>query len=157
MSQRISDDIRHHATTNYVSSARRSRKQEFEIVVGDVHRDLRMRNRVPQVSAALRSKKFLRENHLDLVGESGPPSGMSTTTRLKYRFQDEELAGASPALAPGASPLRGVSIYQRIRELYGIAGELYRSIGGSEHALCEERERFYGSTTGLDPSEPRPK
>jgi len=154
---RRSEDIRHHASTNYVSAARRSGKQEFEIVVGDVHRDLRMRNRVPQVSAALRSRKFLRENHLEIVGESGPPSGMSTTTRLKYRFQDEGPASASALSAPGSSPLRGASMYQRIRELYGIAGELYRSIGGGEHALREERERFYGDTTGLDPSGPRSK
>ena len=147
-----SNAIRRHAFDNYVFVARKSGKREFDIVVGDIHRDLRMQNRVPQVCAALRSKKFLVENHLVLVGEAGPPSGMSTTVKLTYRFQDDISAGA-PAFVAEAIPDQGNSIFQRIRGLYGIAAELCRSIGGGENALREDRERFYGT----DSSERMPR
>jgi hypothetical protein len=123
--------------------------KEFEIVAGDLHRDLQLQNRVPLVCAALRSNKFLIENSLVLTDQSGPPSGMSTTVRFKYRFRhqpDHEESLEAPS---------DKSIYQIIRELYGVAGELYRSLGGGKRVLSEEREGFYGNAAGSDPSEPR--
>ena len=150
MSQVTSDKIRQHAAEKYVVPARKARLEEFEIVAGDLHRDLRLQNRVPIVCAALRSKKFLTENSLVLVDQSGPPSGMSTTVRFKYRFRHQPDQKESSEAPPDKS------IYHKIRELYGVAGELYRSIGGGKRVLGEEREGFFGNATGSDPSEPRP-
>jgi hypothetical protein len=149
MSQVTSDQIRQHAAEKYVLPARTAHLKEFEIVAGDLHRNLRLKNRVPLVCAALRSNKFLTENSLVLVDQSGPPSGMSTTVRFKYRFEQPPDHKESSE-APSAE-----SIYQKIRDLYGVAGELYRRLGGGERVLSEEREGFYGSAAGSDPSEPR--
>jgi hypothetical protein len=157
MSQQTSDHIRRYAVENYVSPARKSGMQEFEIIVGEVHRGLRMQNRVPQVCAALRSNKFLTDNRLALVGESGPASGMSTTVRLKYRFLERVAASAHPGSVSGSPPLRETSIYHKIRDLYGIAGEVYRSMGGGERTLTEEREHFYGDPGELNQAAPRPR
>jgi len=143
MTKKSSEQIRRHASDNYVSRARRAGAQEFEITVGEVHRDLQMKNRVPQVCAALRSEKFLMENHLVLVGETGPPSGMSTTVRLRYRFRDGVISGATS--------LPETTVYQKIRDLYGIASELYARLGGGERVLSEDRENFFGTPAGPEP------
>jgi hypothetical protein len=150
MSQVTSDQIRQHAAEKYVVPARKAHLGEFEIVAGDLHRDLRLQNRVPLVCAALRSKKFLTENSLVLVDQSGPPSGMSTTVRFKYRFRQQ------PDQKESSEAPLDKSIYHKIRELYGVAGELYRSLGGGKQVLGKEREGSFGNATGSDPSEPRP-
>lgn len=161
----VSDDIRRYAAENYVARARRAGLDQFEVTVGDIYRELLKQNRgflnrVPQFCAALRSNKFLTQNNLLIIGESGPPSGMSTTVVLKYQFRDgadpEKVSVSSPppsAVAPG----RESSIYQRFRDLYGIAGDLYRLMGGGEHVLAEERERFYGIQAGRGQAERRKK
>jgi hypothetical protein len=149
MTQVTSDQIRRHAAEKYVLPARKARLEEFEIVAGDVHRDLRLQNRVPIVCSALRSNKFLTENGLVLVDQSGPPSGMSTTVRFKYRFRHQ------PDHKESSQAPSDKSIYQIIRDLYGVAGELYRSLGGGKQVLGKEREGFYGNAAGVDPSEPR--
>src|SRR5437867_4046534 len=120
MAGNASDQIRQHAAEHYVSRARESGLQEFEIVVGMVVREMQLKNRTPQVCAALRSEKFLRENQLVLLGESGPPSGMSTTVRLRYRFSDDAGSREPPAPPPASPSHGGPTVYQRIRDLYGI-------------------------------------
>ena len=148
MVQQSSDRITQNASENHVSPAWKSGVHEFEITVGEVHRALRMKNRVPQVSAALRSNRFLNQNNPILVGESGPPSGMSTTTRLKYRFLKRAEPGTSSGAPSDLTESRESSIYQKTRDLYGIARELYSRLGGGERLLREERERFYGESGG---------
>jgi len=74
--ERSVDAIRAHAVKEYVAVARRRGEKLVRIVAGDVHRALKLKNRVPNVCNALKSRIFLDQNHLAIEDVSGPPSGM---------------------------------------------------------------------------------
>ena len=124
--------IRDYAKRQYVEPARNQGNRTLRIVAGDVHRALRLQNRAPQVCSALRSRKFLDENHLALEKAEGPPGGMSTTMAFTYRILDP---------TPGAV---GGSLSSLLR-LKGIGREVFASLGGAEAFIRKEREQFYGS------------
>lgn len=126
-----SDLVRKQASQNYVQAARRRGVDTFSINVGDVHRDSKLRNRVPLVCMALKSKKFLQANGLRLVSESGPPSGLSTTVTYTYEF-----IRGKPS-APDKD-----EAWARLR---GALKDIYAELGGGELYLRKERENFYGS------------
>ena len=121
------DQVREIARVRFVEPARKKRASTFEIVAGDVHRELGFSNRVPLVCNALRSGAFLVANHLELVKWDGPPSGQSTTVRFTYRFIDR-------ASSPRPSSFLA---------LRGIGKEVFRSLGGAEAFIGSEREKFY--------------
>ena len=125
-----SDLVRERASQNYVRAARRKGVNTFSINVGDVHRDSMLRNRVPLVCMALKSKKFLQANGLRLVAESGPPSGLSTTVTYTYEF-----IGNKPSPAEADDPWT---------KLRGALKDIYAELGGGENYLRRERDRFYG-------------
>ena len=125
--------IREHARAEYIEPARRRRDSIVRIVAGDVHKALGLNGRVPAVCQALKSHKFLDENHLVLEKWDGPPSGMSTTVTFTYRLTSER----SPDTDPGESPLLG------LLRLQGIGKEVFQSLGGGEAFIRRERERFY--------------
>jgi hypothetical protein len=126
------DRVREYAQREYIEPARKRGDITVRIVAGEVHKALRLQNRVPQVCNALRSRKFLEENHLALVvAEDGPPSGMSTTMTFTYRLVDggkEQPKQTDPLL-----------------RLWGIGKEVFESLGGGEAFIRSERENFYGS------------
>lgn len=124
-----SDRVREQASERYVQAARRKGIQTFSINAGDVHRDSKLRNRVPLVCMALRSKKFLDANGLRLVSESGPPSGISTTVTYTYEF-----------VAGKPSPQANDDPWARLR---GALKDIYAEFGGGENYLRKERDRFY--------------
>ncbi|MFI5089564.1 MAG: hypothetical protein ACHP7P_05860 [Terriglobales bacterium] len=129
MDQRVanrSDDVRSHAERQYIRRARARGEKRFSIVVGEVHKALHLDNRVPLVCAALKSKKFLRQNGIRLIGVNGPPSGQSTTVTLTYEFEDP------------ASPTQGNALVNA----RGIAREVFRSLGGGEAFIRAERAAF---------------
>jgi len=66
------------------------------IVVGNVQTAVRLSNRVSLVCQALRSSKFLDENHLVLERWEGQPSGRSTTVAFTYRLLHEEEKAPAP-------------------------------------------------------------
>jgi hypothetical protein len=108
--------IREHARLEYIDPARRRRDSIVRIVAGDVHRALGLNGRVPAVCKALKSHKFLGENHLVLEKWDGPPSGMSTTVTFTYRIADKGVADTDP----GESPLAG------LLRLQGIGKEVFQ-------------------------------
>jgi hypothetical protein len=132
-----SDLVRQHAREEYLAAARRRGDKTVEINVGKVHRALALNNRVPLVCAALGSKKFLTENHLQLISKTGPPSGQSTTVTFTYEIVNSESQEHSAEKA-----------WQSLR---GIAKDIYASFGGGEAYLRQERANFYGP--GQDPLE----
>ena len=131
METNVADAIRSFAEREYIESARRKGLNRIQIRVGDVHRALNLKNRVPNVSSALRSRIFLKKNHLEIEQESGPPSGMGTRTTFTYRLLDEDTPNASPII--------------KFEDLRGLMKETFKSLGGGEAFLRHERSHFYGS------------
>jgi hypothetical protein len=132
VSGNLSNSIRDHASQVYVRAARQKGLESFSINVGEVHKALTLRNRVPPVCTALKSAKFLEANGLRLVSESGPPSGLSTTVVYTYEFVDDDKRG-------GANTRRDA--WNRLR---GALKDVFAELGGGENYLRNERANFYG-------------
>jgi hypothetical protein len=130
--ERSVDAIRSYAVKQYVAVARRKGEKRVRIVAGDVHRALKLKNRVPNVCNALTSRIFLEQNHLAIEDVSGPPSGMGTRMMYTYRLLDEEEPQGKAT---------GTSSFETLR---GILKESLKSLGGGEAFLREERAGFYG-------------
>jgi hypothetical protein len=131
METSTADTIRSYAEKEYVQVARRKGLSRIRITVGDVHKGLRLKNRVPNVSSALRSRIFLEKNHLEIEEESGPPSGMGTRTTFTYRLLDQKAPHASATVT--------------FEDLRGLMKETFESLGGGEAFLRRERSHFYDS------------
>src|SRR5437660_140263 len=82
--------IRGYLRERFVRAARRKGVNRFQIRAGDVVKALDLKGRVPTVCSALRSRKFLRENGLEIVEVKGPTSGQSTTLTVTYQFGKAE-------------------------------------------------------------------
>lgn len=128
ISRSHSEVVRGHAIEAYVRPSVRQGERFFKINVGTVHRALGFSNRVPLVCAALKSKKFLEENNLKLVSQSGPRSGQSTTVTFTY-----EILGTSAGAGASSKGLMA---------LRGIAKDLFQKLGGGEAFIRGERNSF---------------
>jgi hypothetical protein len=127
----ISEDVRDYVRREYIQPARRRGDVTVRIVAGEVHKALRLSNRVPTVCEALASGKFLEQNDLAIEQREGPPSGRSTTVTFVYRLKPERHSDTPHD--PRAPFLR----------LRGIAKDVFQSLGGGEAFIQKERERFY--------------
>ncbi len=125
------DAIRSFAVREYIQVARRKGLKRVRITAGDVHRALKLKNRVPNVCNALSSRTFLAENHLVMEDVSGPPSGMGTRVIYTYRLLDEKEPHASATVT--------------FEDLRGLMKETFESLGGGEAFLRRERSHFYDS------------
>jgi|ERR1035441_5243722 hypothetical protein len=125
--------IRSFVYKEYIEPARRKGELRIKVVAGDVHRALKLKNRVPNVCQVLDSRKFCEENRLEIEEKSGPPSGMGTRMVYVYRLVDYDRP--SRATPPAAS----------FDQLKGLLKEALQSLGGGEAFLRNERSRFYGS------------
>jgi 5-methylcytosine-specific restriction protein B len=128
-SQKDADRIRQYLKQQYLDTARLRGVTIVRIVAGDIHKELGLSNRVPNVCQVLKSKKFLKENRLVLEKLEGPPSGLSTTATYTYRLE----AAGPPA--PKRDSL--------LLSLRGIAKDTFASLGGGEKFIHGERENFY--------------
>lgn len=124
----VSDLIRDHVSETYLKAAKREGKRTFTVSVGAVHKALRLANRVPQVCAALESRKLLEENQLRIMSKTGPPSGQSTTVTFTYEILSRDAKTETPA-----NPLAA---------LRGVAKDLFRQLGGGETFIQQERSSF---------------
>src|SRR5271157_4319983 len=127
---RYADQVREHARREYIEPARRRGDSTVRIVAGDVQKAVRLVNRTALVCQALKSHKFIEENHLALEKWDGPPSGMSTTVTFTYRLAGQQPVAAPP---PGESQLL---------RLWGIGKEVFQSLGGGEAFIRNEREEW---------------
>ena len=125
------DDIREYSAKAFVVPARQRGQERFSIRVGDVVRELRLYRSIPAVCSALKTKEFRRANGLRLVDETGPKSGLSTTTVYTYEFVDPERP---------ADP--NVDAWSRLR---GALKEVFAELGGGEAYLQAERSKFYAA------------
>jgi hypothetical protein len=119
------EEIRIYAST-LVEAARRSGKERLSLRAGDIHRELRLVNRVPAVCSVLGSKKFQTENRLRTIGRSGPASGQSTTTEFTYALIDSEICHFSN--------------HSAFESLRGIGKTIFAEYGGGEALLESLRE-----------------
>src|SRR5277367_3755009 len=87
MAKTQADEIRSFAGRRWVATAKEHGSEAFTIVSGEVHRDMGLRDRMPNVCSALGSKAFLETNGLTLLKREGPPSGKSSTVRFTYAFR----------------------------------------------------------------------
>jgi hypothetical protein len=126
------DRVRDYARREYIEPARARRQSIVRVVAGEVQKAVHLSNRVSLVCQALKSHKFLTDNHLLLEKWEGPPSGMSTTVTFTYRMLD---AVQGTSTKPEEWPFR---------KLRGVAREVFQSLGGGEAFLREEREQFHG-------------
>jgi hypothetical protein len=129
----VSDEVRQYATDKYVRPTQHRGERTLSINVGEVHRAVALRNRVPLVCQALESEKFLQANELKLISKTGPPSGQSTTVTYTYEFIDTK---PSSLKDPKDDP------WARLR---GALKDVFAELGGGEPYLRAERENFYGS------------
>ncbi|HEY7615241.1 MAG TPA: hypothetical protein VH744_00420 [Terriglobales bacterium] len=128
-SSTVSDSVRQHARDAYVRPARRQGEKTVAINVGEVHKAVALRNRVPLVCQALESGKFLEANSLRLISKTGPPSGRSTTVTYTYEFVETE-----------QSSVKNEDAWSRLR---GALKDVFSELGGGEAYLRAERNQFY--------------
>lgn len=81
----MADDVRKYASDHHVSPARAASQKTVTIRVGDVHKAMGYRNRLPHVAAALTALKFKTPNKLKLIRTDGP--GQSTTTTFVFELE----------------------------------------------------------------------
>jgi hypothetical protein len=125
---RPADKIRMHGKEKYVRNALEKKQRRFSIRAGDVVSDLGIVGRGPAVCSALKSREFLRENNLQLIGTSGPKSGQSTTVVYTYEF-----AKPNPSSAKSEDTWGG---------LRGALKDVFAELGGGEAYLRSERHFF---------------
>jgi 5-methylcytosine-specific restriction enzyme B len=123
-----SDAVREHARTRYLQPAIDQGMRTVQINVGQVHRALALRNRIPLVCQALKSEKFLAAHGLRIVSQTGPPSGQSTTVTFTYEFMEPATSSASKK-----SPWS---------QLRGALRSVFTELGGGENYLRRERQAF---------------
>jgi hypothetical protein len=130
---RQADQIRSYARKTYVVPARRQPGKNFSIRMGDVVRGMKLvAGRTPAVCSALKTKEFLQENVLRLVGRTGPESGQSTTVVYTYEFVDDEKSS------------RALNRQDAWNLLRGALKDVFAELGGGENYLRNERTHFYG-------------
>jgi hypothetical protein len=124
--------IREYVRDHYIEPARSRGDSTIRVPVRDVSKGLRLSNQFPNVCNALRGKRFLQANALELVESSGPPSGMGSTVVYTYRLISSRETEAIRE-----------STFDRLR---GIGREVFASLGGGEAYLRGERDNFYGAS-----------
>ncbi len=131
MEPNSAEAIRMYAQREYVEPARKKGERRIRIIAGDVHRGMRLKNRVPNVCSVLGSRTFLEKNGLVIEAVSGPPSGMGTRVAYTYLLADEKRSSDQSDAAHDFGNLRG------------LLKDALRSMGGGEAFLRRERERFH--------------
>jgi hypothetical protein len=124
--------VRRYVREHYVNPARQEQRTTFRVVIGEIHKALGLKNRVPLVCNALASRKFLEENSLRLLERTGPPSGQSTTVELMFEVLD-------------AHDIDGI---ESLRALRGAGAQVFAELGGGENFLRGERNKFSSAVDG---------
>lgn len=123
--------IREYVWIQYIEPARHRGDTKVSIKSGDIVKGLNLKNKTPNVCTALRSKIFQTTYGVQLVGEQGPPSGMSTTVVFTYKLENRrQVKSESP------------SAFERLR---GIAKGMFPA-GEWERSIRKDRRNFYAKT-----------
>ena len=130
----LSDATKRHVIAKYVNPARTRGERRLEVKVGNVVKELGLANRTPSVFSTLSSRIFQREAGLELIEKRGGPAsgGPSTTVQFVYRVLGEKEPSE-----------KKVDMGEDLISLYGIAGDVFRQLGGGEEYLKRERESLH--------------
>jgi len=139
--------IREYIRTRYMEPARQRRETLVTLRAGDIHRELGLRNRVPNVCQVMESKLLEKEAGVKVSSKQGPPSGRGTTLTVTYTVYPQRTGGL-PGVVPEARregelypEHPGVALFYALR---GLGKDLYAAEGGGEAWLTRERANFYG-------------
>jgi len=145
------EQIRHHLQLEYFSPARRRGERFVTVRAGDVHRELGLRNRVPNVCQVMESRILEREAGVKVSSKQAPPKGRGTTLTITYTIEplNQGQDQSQVLLVSGSSPIadlpKGRPANQRLfYELRGLGAETFSALGGGESFLKKERAEFYG-------------
>ena len=144
------EQIRHHLQLEYFSPARRRGERFVTVRAGDVHRELGLRNRVPNVCQVMESRILEREAGVKVSSKQAPPKGRGTTLTITYTIEPiEPMDKGQVSLVSASSPIadlpHGRPANQRLfYELRGLGTETFSALGGGESFLKKERAEFYG-------------
>lgn len=132
--------VRRAATEQYIEPARRRGQETVTIHSGTfgkylVERNVLSPNRFPIICNALRSKRFVQENHLTLTEVQGPPSGRSSTVTFVYKIESE-LPSQRHVAKEGSADARSFA------NLRGILKKSYAQLGGAAAFHRHERESW---------------
>jgi hypothetical protein len=135
--------IRTYLRTTYLEPARRRGETFVTLMAGDIHKELGLRNRVPNVCQVMESKILEREAGVKVSSKQGPPSGRGTTFTVTYAVEKvaPQADGNSATPALGSAQSEALSLFYALR---GIGKEMYAAEGGGEAWLRNERDSFYG-------------
>jgi hypothetical protein len=132
----------------YLEPARERRETLVTIRAGDIHRELGLRNRVPNVCQVMESKLLEKEAGVRISSKQGPPSGRGTTLTVTYIVDLQRVGTGAAANGGSTSEPRslsehpGASLFYALR---GLGADAFASAGGGEAWLGRERAAFYGS------------
>jgi len=73
-----SDQVREYCEKSYIEPARRKGLRSVTIRAGDVHNDMKFKNRLPLVCAALGTKRFEKMCDVRRTSVDGPLNGANT-------------------------------------------------------------------------------
>ncbi|MGC1463100.1 MAG: hypothetical protein WA802_12935 [Terracidiphilus sp.] len=141
-------EIREYIRTQYLEPARQRRETLVTLRAGDIHRELGLKNRVPNVCQVMESRLLEKEAGVKVSSKQGPPSGRGTTVTVTYTVG---LAGPAKARTlEGANAASGGSApadqpwVRLFYELRGMGKDVFADEGGGEAFLNRERAEFYG-------------
>ncbi len=81
----LAEQIRDYASRAFIEPARRAGRTEAVIVAGEVHKDLKLVNRMPAVCGALDAQKFVKYCGIVLSERDGPRQGATATWVFSLR------------------------------------------------------------------------
>ncbi len=140
--------IRQYIRSCYFEPARQRGETLVTLRAGDIHRELCLRNRVPNVCQVMESKLLERESGVKVSSKQGPPSGRGTTLTVTYTVNLEGPAETRLGEQHGSAPTLAAAMEQPwvrlFYELRGMGKDLYAAEGGGEAWLKKERANFYG-------------
>jgi hypothetical protein len=133
----LSKRIREVAQRKYVEPAMQTGKVDFSIRVRDLMDDLRSEGtpvgqNTPQFCTSIQKSSFLEANQLEITGVDGPPSKLSTTVVVHYRFAGEardKTSNGSIANVPETPAERAFRLTEKLR---GLMKDEIAAHGGTE-------------------------
>ena len=145
MNRGLSDQVRACAKVKYVQPEFAAGNSRFSISVKELSRDQIAAgfptNHARQVCMALRSKKFLLENDLEIVSMDGPKSKISPTVVVHYRFTGANAQNVMPEQTdlqdrPACGQETSEAWANRLTEkIRGLLKEELKEYGGGETFL----------------------